>query len=80
MAQMVNSLPPMQRKPRFYPWDGKIPWRRKWQPIPEFLPGEFHGQRRLVGHSPWDRRVRQDCETYTFTFALFLKSHFCTAM
>ena len=23
---------------------GKIPWRRKWQPTPVFLPGESHGQ------------------------------------
>ena len=28
---------------------GKIPWRRKWQPIPVFLPGKSHGQRSLVG-------------------------------
>ena len=27
-------------------------WRRKWQPAPEFLPGELHGQRSLVGYSP----------------------------
>ena len=32
----------------FDPWVGKIPWRRKWQPTPVFLPGEFHGQRSLV--------------------------------
>ena len=36
----------------FNPWVGKISWRRKWQPIPGFLPGESHGQRSLVGHSP----------------------------
>ena len=35
---------------------GKIPWRRKWQPTPVFLPGEFHGQRGLVGSSPWDHK------------------------
>ena len=35
---------------RFHPWVGKIPWRRQWQPIPEFLPGEFHGQTSLVGY------------------------------
>ena len=29
-----------------------IPWRRKWQPIPIFLPGNSHGQRSLVGYSP----------------------------
>ena len=35
------------------PWVGKTPWRRKWQPILVFLPGESHGQRSLVGYSPW---------------------------
>ena len=35
------------------PWVVQIPWRRKWQPAPVFLPGEFHGQRILVGYSPW---------------------------
>ena len=34
------------------PWVGKIPWRRKWLLTPVFLPGEFHGQRSLVGYSP----------------------------
>ena len=29
-------------------WVGKIPWRREWQPTPVFVPGESHGQRRLV--------------------------------
>ena len=33
----------------FNPWVGKIPWRRKWQPTPVFLPGKFHGQRNLEG-------------------------------
>jgi len=31
---------------------GKIPWGRKWQPIPVFLPGVSHGQRSLAGYSP----------------------------
>ena len=31
---------------------GKIPWRKEWQPIPVFLPGEFHGQRSFGGYSP----------------------------
>ena len=34
------------------PLVGKIPWRRKWQPTPVFLPGKSHGQRSLVGYSP----------------------------
>ena len=33
-------------------WVGKIPCKRKWQPIPVLLPGKFHGQRRLAGYSP----------------------------
>ena len=37
----------------FSPWVGKIPWRRTRQPTPVFLPGESHGQRNLVGYSPW---------------------------
>ena len=34
----------------------KIPWRRKWQPIPVFLPGKSHGQRSLVSYSPWGHK------------------------
>ena len=37
----------------FKPWVGEIPWRRKWQPTLVFLPGKSHGQRSLVGYSPW---------------------------
>jgi len=35
---------------------GKIPWRKKWQPTPVFLPGNFHGQRSLEGYSPWGHK------------------------
>ena len=46
------------------PWVGKIPWRRKWQPTPVFLPGKSHGQRRLTGYSSWGcKRVEHDLET-----------------
>ena len=37
---------------KFNPWIEKMPWRKKWQPTPVFLPGESHGQRSLVGYSP----------------------------
>ena len=37
----------------FDSWVAKIPWRRAWQPTPVFLPGESHGQKSLVGYSPW---------------------------
>ena len=44
------------RRPGFDPWAGKIPWKRKWHSTPVFLPGELHGQRNLVGYSPWGRK------------------------
>ena len=40
------------RRPGLSPWVGQISWRREWQPIPVFWPGEFHGQRSLAGYSP----------------------------
>ena len=36
----------------FDPWVRKIPWRRKWQLTPVFLPGDSHGERSLAGYSP----------------------------
>ena len=40
------------RRCRFNPWVEKIPWRKKWQPIPVFLPGKLRGQMSLVSYSP----------------------------
>jgi len=52
------------RRHRFNPWIRKIPWRRKWLPIPVFLPGKPHGQRILVGYSLWGcKRVRHNLAT-----------------
>ena len=44
------------KKCGFNPWVREIPWRRKWQPTPVFLPGECHGQRSLVGYNPWGHK------------------------
>ena len=41
------------RRSGFDHWVRKIPWRRKWQPTPVFLPRESHRQRSLVCYSPW---------------------------
>ena len=52
------------RKCEFYSWVRKIPWRRKWQPTPVFLPRKSHGQRSLVGHSVWGcKRVKHNLAT-----------------
>ena len=53
---MAKSLPAMQEDPGFDPWVGTLPWRREWQPTPVFLPGEFHGQRSVVGYCPWGHK------------------------
>ena len=50
---------------RLDPWVGKIPWRRKWQPTPVFLPGESHGQRSLVGYGPWGPKELDTSEQLT---------------
>ena len=42
--------------PDSIPFFGKIPWRREWQSTPVFLPEEVHGQRILVGYSPWGHK------------------------
>ena len=39
---------------------GKMLWKRAWQPTPVFLPGESHGQRRLVGYSLWGPVKKSD--------------------
>ena len=58
----------------FNPWLGKILGNRKWQPVPVFFPGKFHGERNVVGYSPWGRneldtteRVRTHTHTHTHT-------------
>ena len=46
-------------------------WRRKWHPTPVFLPGEFHGQRSLVGYSPWGCKESDTTEQLSFILTLF---------
>ena len=68
ISQMfLASLPAMQET-WFDSWVGKIPWRRKWQSTPVFLPGKFHGQRILVGCSPWGHRIRHNWLTNSTAF------------
>ena len=45
----------------------RVNWRRKWQPSPVFLPGEFHGQRSLVGYNPWGHKESDTIERITHT-------------
>ena len=64
----------------FDPWFRKIPWRRKWQPTPVFLPGESHGHRNLVGYSSWgckesDRTEHAHMHTHTHALSHFWSTH-----
>ena len=54
------------KRHRFDSWVRKSPWKRKWQPTPVFLPEKSHGQRSLVGYSPWGHR-ESDRTGYTHT-------------
>ena len=53
--------------PGFSPWVGKFLWRREWQSIRIFLPGEFHGQRSLVNYSPWGHKESNTTKRLTHT-------------
>ena len=60
------------RRGRFNPWVGKIPWRSKWQPTPVFLPGKSHGQKSLLGHSPWGHKESDMIEKLTLMISFNL--------
>ena len=55
---------------QFDPWVRKILWRRAWQPTPVLLPGESHGQRSLLGQSPWGRTESDTPEAIQHTRAI----------
>ena len=51
VVQIVKNLPAMQKT--WVPFLGQEEGRREWLPTPVYLPGEFHGQKRRAGYSPW---------------------------
>ena len=80
VAQMVKKICLQYRRPGFDPLVGKIPQRKEWLLTPIFLPGEFHGQRSLVGYSPWGRKKLDMTKQLTFLLLSLLhqkkkKSH-----
>ena len=52
IAQMVKNLPAMQETHVWF-LGREDPLEKRWLPTPEILPGEFHGQRNLVGYNLW---------------------------
>ena len=62
LSDSIVKNPPAKEM-LFNSWVRKIRWRRNWQPTPVFVPGISHGQRSLLGQSPWGhRRVRHNLE------------------
>ena len=64
---MVKYIYLQCRRPEFDPWIRKIPWRRKWQSTPVFLPGKSYGQRSLAGYSPWGHKESKMTERLTLS-------------
>ena len=64
MVRVVKNLSAKAGDKRcmFDPWVRNNPWRRAWQPTPGFLTGKSHGQRSLVGYSPWGRKESDTTE------------------
>ena len=62
---MVKNLPANAGAARdvgLIPGSGQIPWRRKRQPTPVFLPGKSHAQRSLADYSPWGHKESDTTE------------------
>ena len=79
LAQRVKCLPTIQET-WVQSWDGKIPWRRKWQPTPVHLPGKSHWRRSLVGCSPWGRKESDKTEQLHFHFHFPYLEPVCCSM
>ena len=65
VAQMIKNLPTTKKTQ--IPLGQENPWRKKWLPIPIFLPGKSLGQRSLKGPSPWGRKESDLTERLFFT-------------
>ena len=60
--------PPVMQETRVLPLGREDPWKRAWLPTPIFLPREPHGQRSLVGYSPWGHKESDMDERLTLSY------------
>ena len=77
MVLMVKNLPASAedvKRREFDPRLGKIPWIRKWQPTPVFLPEESHRQKSLAGYSPQCRKESDTTEVMGFPGGTVVKN------
>ena len=75
VAQMVKKSACNAGDRGLIPGSGRSPWRREWHPTSVFFPRKSHGQRNLVGYSPWGCRVGHDWATNTLTLPLIQHRH-----
>ena len=68
----MSQNPPVMQEMWVRSLGWEAPWRRKWQPAPVFLPGELHGQRSLVGYSPWGRKESDIAEQLNSNSMLYI--------
>ena len=62
LPAVFPACPRRHQRHRFDRWVGKIPWKRKWQPTPVFLPGKSHGLWSLAGYSLWGHKESDTTE------------------
>ena len=68
---------------RSNPCVGEIPWSRKWQPSPVFLPGKFHEQRGLAGCLSWDLKELDETEyvwMHDYSWKFFFLEENCSCL
>ena len=70
-AQTVKNLPAIEET-QFQSLGQEDPLEKGWQLISVFLPGEFQGQRSLVGYGPWGRKESDMTERLTLSLSFTL--------
>ena len=73
----VKKLPSFQISldTKRYLYPTRYTWRRQWHPIPVLLPGNSHGQRSLVGCSPWGCEQSDTGHDWATSLSLFTFMH-----
>ena len=70
LGSMFQHVCALSQSYCFFPEFALLFHRRQWQPTPVFLPGKSHGQRSLVGYSPWGREESDTTKWLHFHFSL----------
>ena len=76
-GSVVKHPPASAGDPGSIPGSGRSCCRRKWHPTPGFFPGKSHGQRSLVGYSPW---AHKESDTTEHTHMPVVSQFSCSAM